>query len=185
MPFLAAQGHSAGASLLEGDKKAARGYLATAAASGVGLVLPADVTVAAERSGDAPCTVVSEAGIQPGQMVPDIGPQTAGLFAGKLARAGTIFWNGPMGVAEIPSFAAGTRAVAAATQRSRSVGSASPTTSSVTSPTAAESAWSTSRARPPRPTGLGRCTPTDAGRQREGRRGLAAESRITTTGQVA
>jgi phosphoglycerate kinase len=112
--FLAAQGHSVGASVLEGDQEAARGYLAKAVASGVDLVLPADVTVAAERSGDAPCAVVSVAGIQPGQMVLDIGPRTAALFAGKLAGARTIFWNGPMGVSEIPSFATGTRAVAAA-----------------------------------------------------------------------
>jgi len=114
LPFLAAQGHSVGASLLEGDQEAARDYLAKAAASGVDLMLPTDVTVAAERSGDAPCAVVRAAGIQTGQMVLDIGPHTAGLFASKLSAAGTIFWNGPMGVSEIPSFAAGTRAVAAA-----------------------------------------------------------------------
>jgi phosphoglycerate kinase len=114
VPFLAAQGHCVGASLLEGDQEAARDYLAKAAASGVDLVLPTDVTVAAECSADAPCTVVSGADIQPGQMVLDIGPQTAALFAGKLAGARTIFWNGPMGVSEIASFAAGTRAVAAA-----------------------------------------------------------------------
>jgi phosphoglycerate kinase len=114
LPFLAALGYSVGASLLRGDQEAARDYLAKAAASGVDLVLPADVTVAGERSGDAPCTVVRAVGIQPGQMVLDIGPQTAKLFASKLARASTIFWNGPMGVSEIPSFAAGTRAVAAA-----------------------------------------------------------------------
>jgi len=114
VPFLAAQGHSVGASLLKGDQEAARSYLAKAAVGGVDLVLPTDVTVAAECSGDAPCTVVSAADIQPGQMVLDIGPQTAALFAGKLAGAGTVFWNGPMGVSEIASFAAGTRAVAAA-----------------------------------------------------------------------
>jgi len=112
--FLAAQGHSVGASLLEGDQEAARDYLAKAAARGVNLVLPTDVTVAAEGSGDAPRTVVSVTEIQPGQMVRDIGPQTAGLFASELTGARTIFWNGPMGVAEIPGFSAGTRAVAAA-----------------------------------------------------------------------
>jgi phosphoglycerate kinase len=112
--FLAAQGHCVGASLVEGDQEAARDYLARAAARGVDLVLPTDVTVAAERTSDAPCAVVSAAGIQPGQMVLDIGPQTAALFASKLTGASTIFWNGPMGVSEIPSFAAGTRAVAAA-----------------------------------------------------------------------
>ena len=114
VPFLAAQGYSVGASLLEGDQAAARDYRAKAAASGVDLVLPTDVTVAAERSDDAPCTVVSAAEIQTGQMVLDIGPRSAGLFASKLAGASTIFWNGPMGVSEIPSFAAGTRAIAAA-----------------------------------------------------------------------
>ncbi len=112
--FLAAQGHAVGASLLEGDQDAARGYLAKAAANGVDLVLPADVTVAAELSSAVQATVVSTAEIPAGQLVLDIGPQTAGLFAGKLAGASTIFWNGPMGVSEIAGFAAGTRAVAAA-----------------------------------------------------------------------
>ncbi len=112
--FLAAQGHAVGTSLLEGDQDAARGYLAKAAAGGVDLVLPADVTVAPERSGDVPATVVSATEIPTRQMVLDIGPRTAELFASKLASASTIFWNGPMGVSEIPDFAAGTRAVAAA-----------------------------------------------------------------------
>jgi phosphoglycerate kinase len=112
--FLAAQGLSVGASLLEGDQESARDYLAKAAANGVDLVLPTDVTVAAQRSGDAQSTVVSAAEIPAGQMVLDIGPQTAGLFASKLAGASTIFWNGPMGVSEVASFAAGTRAVAGA-----------------------------------------------------------------------
>lgn len=112
--FLAAQGHAVGASQLEGDQEAARDYLKKAAASGVDLVLPTDVTVAAERSGEAPSTVVTAAEIPADQMVLDIGPQTAEVFATRLAGARSIFWNGPMGVSEIPSFAAGTRAVAAA-----------------------------------------------------------------------
>ncbi len=114
VPFLAAQGVAVGTSLLEGDQNAARGYLAKAAASGVELVLPTDVTVGPERSVIAQATVVSTTGIPTGQMVLDIGPETAGLFASKLASASTIFWNGPMGVSELPGFAAGTRAVAAA-----------------------------------------------------------------------
>jgi phosphoglycerate kinase len=112
--FLAAQGFAVGASLLEGDQEAARGYVEKAAASGVDLVLPTDVTIAAERSSEAQSTVVRAAEIPAGQMVLDIGPHTAAMFAAKLAGASTIFWNGPMGVSEIPSFAAGTRAVAAA-----------------------------------------------------------------------
>jgi phosphoglycerate kinase len=119
VPFLAAQGHAVGTSLLEGDQDAARGYLTKAAASGVDLVLPTDVTVAPERSGDARATVVSTTEIPTGQMLLDIGPQTAELFASRLAGASTTFWNGPMGVSEIPSFAAGTRAVAAALASSR------------------------------------------------------------------
>jgi phosphoglycerate kinase len=112
--FLAARGYSIGASLLEGDQEAARGYLDKAAANGVDLALPTDVTIAAERSGAARSQVASAAQIPAGQMVLDIGPQTAKLFATKLAGASTIFWNGPMGVSEIRNFAAGTQAVAAA-----------------------------------------------------------------------
>jgi phosphoglycerate kinase len=114
VPFLAAQGYSVGASLPEGDQAAARDYLKKAAANGVDLWLPADVTVAAEPSSAARAAVVGAADIPAGQMVLDIGPQTAGLFATKLAEASTIFWNGPMGVYEVADFAAGTRAVAAA-----------------------------------------------------------------------
>ncbi len=112
--FLAAQGYPVGASLLEGDQEAARGYLAKAAAGGVDLVLPEDLTVAAEPSADAAYAVVGSSRIPPGLKALDIGPRTASLFASRLSGAGTVFWNGPMGVSEIPCFAAGTRAVAGA-----------------------------------------------------------------------
>lgn len=114
VPFLAAEGYATGASPLEGDQQAAREDLVKAAANGVDLMLPVDVTVAAERSADAVATVVGAACIEPGQLVLDIGPETARLFAGRLADAATIFWNGPMGVSEIPSFATGTKTVAQA-----------------------------------------------------------------------
>lgn len=114
VPFLAAQGYAVGASALEGDHGAARDYLDKAAATGAELVLPADLTVATAATADAACTVVDANGIRPAQMVLDIGPRTASMFADRLAHAGTIFWNGPMGVSEIPSFAAGTRVVARA-----------------------------------------------------------------------
>ncbi len=114
VPFLAAQGYAVGASPLDSDPRAAGAYLVKAAATGVDLVLPTDVTVAAERSADAAATVVPVTGIQPGQVVLDIGPETARLFAASIAGAATIFWNGPMGVYEIPSFAAGTKEVARA-----------------------------------------------------------------------
>jgi len=112
--FLAGQGYSVGASLLEGDPAATRQYLAKAAANAVDLVLPVDVAVATARSAEAPSQLVGVGGIPPGQMGLDVGPDTASLFTGRLAGAGTIFWNGPMGVFEIPRFADGTRAVARA-----------------------------------------------------------------------
>ena len=112
--FLAAQGHPAGTSLLEGDQAAALHYLAKAQASGVGLWLPADLVVARGPSADGPVTVVASDHIPADQMALDIGPETAATFSARLARAGTIFWNGPMGVSEIPAFAAGTLAVAQA-----------------------------------------------------------------------
>jgi phosphoglycerate kinase len=112
--FLAAQGHGVGLSLLEGDLDAARGYLDQAARSRVDLVLAPDVAVAGGRDAAGPREVVPSAAIPPDRMGLDIGPESAGLFAARLATAKTIFWNGPMGVFEIPRFADGTRAVARA-----------------------------------------------------------------------
>jgi phosphoglycerate kinase len=111
--FLAAQGHGVGLSL-RGDIKAARGYLEQAARAGVDLVLAPDLVVAAGRGAVGPPQVVSSAAIPADRMGLDIGPESARLFAARLATANTIFWNGPMGVSEIPRFAGGTRAVAQA-----------------------------------------------------------------------
>jgi len=112
--FLAAQGHGVGLSLMEGDLDAARGYLDRAARSEVDLVLAPDVVVATERSAAAAGKVVFSDEIPPDRMGLDIGPESARVFAARLATAKTIFWNGPMGVYEIPRFADGTRAVARA-----------------------------------------------------------------------
>jgi phosphoglycerate kinase len=112
--FLAAQGHPVGTSLLQGDRAAALRYLAKADAAGVRLLLPADLVVAETMSANRPITVVASGQIPPDHMALDIGPETAALFSGALAGAGTIFWNGPVGVFEIPAFAAGTLAVAKA-----------------------------------------------------------------------
>jgi phosphoglycerate kinase len=112
--FLAAQGHSVGESLVAGDQDAARGYLQRATRSGDKLTLPVDVAVAANRAADAPRQVVPSCAIPPQQMGLDIGPESARLFRARLAAARTIFWNGPMGVFEIPQFADGTRAMAQA-----------------------------------------------------------------------
>ncbi len=112
--FLAARGLHVGTSLLEGDQAAARASLAKAEASGVELLLPADLVVAASRADNGDVHVVAASEVPQGQMALDIGPKTASLFGAKLADAETIFWNGPMGVFEVSSFATGTRAVARA-----------------------------------------------------------------------
>ena len=113
--FLAAQGHSVGTSLLESDQiDVAKRYIEEAAAKGVDLVLPTDIVVAPEFAADAPPTVVSADAMPDGQMGLDIGPASAKDFADRVRTAKTVFWNGPMGVFEFASFAAGTKAVAEA-----------------------------------------------------------------------
>jgi phosphoglycerate kinase len=113
--FLAAQGHEVGKSLLEADQvEAVRGYLDAAAATGKQIVLPTDIVVAPEFKADAPPTVVAADAIPADQLGLDIGPESAQAFAAVITGAKTVFWNGPMGVAEWESFAGGTRAVAQA-----------------------------------------------------------------------
>lgn len=113
--FLAAQGHSVGKSLLEEDQiETVKSYIAEAVERGVDLVLPVDVVVAPEFAADAPATVVKVDAIPDDQMGLDIGPESAKLFADKIAGAKTVAWNGPMGVFEFDAFAGGTRAVAEA-----------------------------------------------------------------------
>lgn len=111
--FLAAQGYSVGKSLLEEDQiDTVRGYLETAKANGVEIVLPVDIIVAPEFNANAPATVVAADAIPADQMGLDIGPESQKLFAAKLADAKTVVWNGPAGVFEFEAFAGGTRAVA-------------------------------------------------------------------------
>ena len=111
--FLLAQGVAVGASLVEADlaPKAAE-ILSAAAAGGVTVVLPTDVVVA--RSADAPGRTAGLADIRADEMILDIGPETRTRIAEIVARARTVFWNGPAGVFEKPAFAAGTRAIAEA-----------------------------------------------------------------------
>ncbi|WP_101524564.1 phosphoglycerate kinase [Nocardioides houyundeii] len=116
--FLAAQGHEVGKSLLEEDQlDTCRRYLDEAAQRGVQIVLPTDIVVdTAFPSGErepAP-RVVPASEIPADCLGLDIGPDSAAAFAAALAGARTVFWNGPMGVFEVPAFAAGTRAVAQA-----------------------------------------------------------------------
>ncbi len=113
--FLAAAGHPVGDSLLEADQvETVRQVLADAADRGVEVVLPVDIVVAREFSPDAEKATVAADAIEAGWMGMDIGPQTIELFAEKLADARTVVWNGPMGVFEMPAFAAGTQAIAEA-----------------------------------------------------------------------
>jgi phosphoglycerate kinase len=111
--FLAAQGHEVGKSLLESDQiETVNRYLKDAAEAGKQIVLPTDIVVAPAFAADAPATVVAADAIPADQLGMDIGPESAKAFAGVIAAARTVFWNGPMGVAEWSSFAEGTRAVA-------------------------------------------------------------------------
>jgi phosphoglycerate kinase len=113
--FLAAKGYGVGDSLLEQDQiETVKGYLETAAAKGVEIVLPTDVVVADAFSADAATKVVAADAIPEGWRGLDIGPDSAKLFAEKIGKAKTIVWNGPMGVFEFPAFAGGTVAVAQA-----------------------------------------------------------------------
>ena len=110
--FLKAQGYEVGDSLLEADQvETCQGLLAEA---GDKIVLPTDVVVSADISDDASTETVPVEAIPAGQKGLDIGPDSVARFAEALAGAGTVFWNGPMGVFEMRPFAAGTKGVAEA-----------------------------------------------------------------------
>ena len=120
--FLRAKGLRVGASLCEEDKlELARSLMDDAAGRRIAFRLPDDVMVADRFAEDAAHRVVAAAAIPQGWMGMDIGPQTAAAYADVIARAGTVMWNGPMGVFEFPAFAAGTRAVAEAMAGSKAV----------------------------------------------------------------
>ncbi|MDR1916148.1 MAG: phosphoglycerate kinase [Synergistaceae bacterium] len=111
--FLKAKGFEIGRSLCEADKlDFAREMSARAQEKGVSILLPADVVVASEVSPDAKPSVVSVDAIPPDLIGLDIGPKTIDSFRAELGKAKTVLWNGPMGVFEIPLFAAGTKAIA-------------------------------------------------------------------------
>jgi len=117
--FLAAQGYSAGDSLLEADQiPAVEGFLEQAARRGVEVGLPIDVVVADRFAADAEVRVVPAQQIPDGWMGLDIGPETAQRYSEKIADAGTVVWNGPMGVFEMEPFAAGTTTIAEAMAQS-------------------------------------------------------------------
>ena len=110
--FMAAQGKGIGRSLLEKEwVDRARDMILKARDSGCELMLPTDYVVASAFENDAETRVVSSEDIPDTMMGLDIGPATVAAYSRRIAGARTIFWNGPMGVFEMPSFAAGTRGV--------------------------------------------------------------------------
>jgi phosphoglycerate kinase len=116
--FLAAQGYGVGDSLLEREQiDNCRRLLESGK-----IVLPTDVVVADDFSAEAKTETVAADAIPDGWKGLDIGPESVAAFAEVLARARTVFWNGPMGVFELAPFAAGTRGVAQAIIDSSGVG---------------------------------------------------------------
>ena len=121
--FLKAQGLEVGKSLLDAEQvDTCREYLERAKEYGVEIVLPVDVVVAPEFSADVPSEVVAVDAIPADQMGLDIGPESAALYAEKLADCRTVFWNGPMGAFEMAPYAAGTKAMAQALKDATSSG---------------------------------------------------------------
>lgn len=113
--FLKAQGLDVGDSLVENDKvELARQLLEEAATKNTPLLIPDDAVVATAFSNDAQHKVVHVSDIRSGWMGLDIGPVSVRAFETVIRSAGTILWNGPMGVFELPNFAAGTKAIAEA-----------------------------------------------------------------------
>ena len=113
--FSAAQGGKVGDSLLEADWESyANEMVEKAAAKGVKLLLPVDTVCADAFAPDAKTQVVKAGAIPDGWQGLDIGPETVKLYCDAVQGAGTVIWNGPMGVFEFPAFAKGTEAVAKA-----------------------------------------------------------------------
>jgi phosphoglycerate kinase len=108
--FIAAAGHSVGASLLEPELVSAAAELATK----VSIPVPQDVVVAKGFAADAPHRVCAVDQVGDDEMILDIGPATAAAYGELIAQAGTVLWNGPVGVFEFPAFSAGTEALARA-----------------------------------------------------------------------
>ena len=120
--FFKAAGHDVGTSLCEEDKlDLANEMVAKAKAKGVNFMIPVDNVVATEYDENAENKIVDSTAIPAGWMGLDIGPKTREAFANAINGAGTVVWNGPMGVSEWKNFAAGTEAVAAAVANSGAI----------------------------------------------------------------
>ncbi len=113
--FIAAMGHGVGKSLVEADLlDTARQIMADAKARGADIPLPTDVVVAPRFAADAPATTKPVDQVGGDEMILDIGPDTARRYAGMIANAGTVVWNGPVGVFEFDAFGHGTETLARA-----------------------------------------------------------------------
>ena len=113
--FIAAMGHGVGKSLVEMDLlDTAKKIMADAKARGADIPLPVDVVVAPTFAADAPATVKPVDAVGADDMILDIGPETAKQYAALIDKAGTVVWNGPVGVFEFDAFGGGTEAMARA-----------------------------------------------------------------------
>ena len=113
--FIAAEGHGVGKSLVEADLiDTARQIMAEAKARGAEIPVPTDVVVAPEFKADAPATVKPVDAVGADDMILDIGPDTAARYAELIRKAGTVVWNGPVGVFEFDAFGKGTQTLARA-----------------------------------------------------------------------
>jgi phosphoglycerate kinase len=113
--FLLAQGNAIGKSLAEADLiSEAKSIMHKMAARGASVPLPMDVVCAKEFSATATAITKSAADVASDDMILDIGPQAAATLAAIIANAGTVVWNGPVGVFEFDQFSGGTRAIAEA-----------------------------------------------------------------------
>ena len=120
--FLKAKGYEIGTSILDEESiDLADKLMKDAESKGVNMLIPVDVVCASEFSNDADKKTVSADSIPADMMGMDIGPETVKLFAGEVAKAATVIWNGPMGVFEMPNFAVGTEEVAKALATSSAV----------------------------------------------------------------
>ena len=124
--FFAAQGHSVGTSICEEDKiDLAKSMMKLAEEKGVKFLIPVDNRVGLEYKADTENKIVDSDDIPDGWMGLDIGPKTEKLFADALQGAGTVIWNGPMGVSEWENFASGTISVANAVAKATDAGAVS------------------------------------------------------------
>jgi phosphoglycerate kinase len=113
--FLLAAGLPIGKSLVEADLLGeAKAVIDAMKARGAAVPIPTDVVTAKSFSADAPATVKAAAAVEPDDLILDIGPETSARLAAQLKAAGTIVWNGPVGVFEFDAFAHGTETLARA-----------------------------------------------------------------------